>query len=295
MLKKLTKKIRYIIELIIVKIGLLFFTSLKPKTASNIASKVARFIGKKISVNKLAYQNISRAMPNLNHEQKQDIIDGMWDNLGRIIGEFGHIAKLSSTELEKYYEMPEETRAVLQKMKEDKKGGIIFGGHLGNWEIGPKIFLKYGLNVATVYRPLNNIYVENLSASMRGVELIGKSAKGSRKIIEIIRKGGYVIILADQKVSEGEPIKFFNEDAITTTSIARMALRYDIPLIGARSVRVGKEFKFFVETTSPINFEKTNDNELDIKNLTRQINQQLEEWIKEYPSQWFWVHNRWKK
>lgn len=295
MLKKLTKKIRYIIELIIVKIGLLFFTSLKPKTASNIASKLALLIGKRISVNKLAYQNISRAMPQLNPQQKNDIIEGMWDNLGRIIGEFGHIAKFSPKELENYYEISEETRLSLQKMKESKKGGIIFGGHLGNWEIGPKIFLKYGLSVSTVYRPLNNPYVEKLSSSMRGVELIGKSAKGSRKIIEIIRKGGYVIILADQKVSEGEPIKFFNEEAITTTSIARMALRYDIPIIGARSVRVGKEFKFFVETTSPINFEKTNDNELDIKNLTRQINQQLENWIIQYPSQWFWVHNRWKK
>ena len=295
MLKKLIKKTRYIIEIIIVKAGLWFFTRLEPQTASNIASKIARIIGKKISVNKLAYSNISRAMPQLNHEQKEEIIDGMWDNLGRIIGEFGHIAKLSSPELEKYYEMSDETRDNLQKMKDSKKGGIIFCGHLGNWEIGPKIFLKYGLNVGTVYRPLNNVYVEKISSAMRGVELIGKSTKGSRRIIEIIKKGGYVVILADQKVSEGEPIKFFNEDAITTTSIARMALRYDIPLIGARSVRVGKEFKFYVETTTPMEFTKTDNNELDVKNLTRQINQKLEEWITQYPSQWFWVHNRWKK
>lgn len=292
---KKMKLLRYKIEDLIVRFGLWFFLKLKPKTASNLAARIAKFIGKKISVNKLAYDNISKAMPNLDEAQKLEIIDQMWDNLGRVVGEYGHIVNFKDDELKEYYEMIGDTKESFEVMKNSKKGGIIFGAHLGNWEIGPKIFLQNGLNVSTVYRPLNNPYVEKLTANLRGVKLIGKSAKGNRKILEEIKNGGYVVILADQKVSEGKAIKFFHDDAITTTSIARIALKYDIPLYGARSIRQGSNFKFSVELTKPLKFDKTQDNEEDINNLTLKINQQLEEWIKQKPSQWFWVHNRWKK
>ena len=83
--------------------------------------------------------------------------------------------------------------------------------------------------------------------------------------------------------------------AITTTSIARLALRYDIPLIPARSIRIGKEFRFRAEVEKPLAIKKSDDVNSDVLRLTREINLKLEEWVKEYPSQWFWVHNRWKK
>jgi len=289
------KKLRYLIEYIIVKIALGFFLLFKPQKASDLGAKIAKFVGKKISVNKLAYKNISNALPDLSEHEKLKILDDMWDNLGRIVGEYGHIAKFSQSELENYYTISEESKARLEKMLSSKKGGIVFGAHLGNWEIGPKIFLKYGLNISTVYRPLNNPYVEKLTAKMRGVDLIGKSTKGSRKIVTNIKNGSYVIILADQKVTEGKAVQFFNDLAITTTSIARIALKYDIDLIPARSVRIDKKFKFMVETTEPLKFEKSDDFEDDVLRLTRKINMQIEDWIKEYPSQWFWVHNRWKR
>lgn len=293
--KKKVKILRYIVEHQIVKLGLWFFTRLKPQTASNLGAAIAKFIGKKISVNQLAYHNISKALPELNQSQKEEVIDDMWDNLGRIVGEYGHIAKLGIDEVEKYCEMSEETKDNLRAMSQSKKGGIIFGAHTGNWEIGPKLLIKNGLDVSTVYRPLNNPYVEKLTAGLRGVKLIGKSIKGSRRIVEEIKRGGYVIILADQKISEGEPVTFFHDKAITTTSIARIALRYGVPLIPARSIRVGKEFKFIVETKKPVDFTQSADIDKDVMNLTLKINQQLEQWIRQYPSQWFWVHNRWKR
>jgi KDO2-lipid IV(A) lauroyltransferase len=180
-------------------------------------------------------------------------------------------------------------------MKQGNKGGIIFGAHTGNWEIGPKIFVKHGLKVSTVYRPLNNPYVEKMTASLRGVELIEKGVSGSRKIVEVIKNGGFVIILADQKISEGEPVQFFHDEAITATSIAKIVLKYGVDLIPARAVRLGRNFKFFVEAEKPLAIQKTTDLNSDVLRLTRQINRKLEEWIKQYPSQWFWVHNRWKK
>ncbi|OFW79964.1 MAG: hypothetical protein A2887_01955 [Alphaproteobacteria bacterium RIFCSPLOWO2_01_FULL_40_26] len=289
------KKIRYLLEAIVVKFGLWFFGALNVKAASNLAALIAKFVGKKISVQKLADKNLSNAMPNLSFDQREKILDCMWDSLGRIVGEFPHIAKLSPDELSKIVEISDESKKNIEALKQSGKGGIIFSGHIGNWEIGPKIFLKSGLKVSTVYRPLNNPYVEEMTAKFRGVDMIEKSAGGNRKIIEVIKSGGFVIILADQKISEGEKIKFFHGNAITTTSIARIALKYDVPLIPARSVRIGNDFSFRVDVEKPLVIQKTTNINFDILSLTRKINCKLEEWISEFPSQWFWVHDRWKQ
>ena len=295
LIKLKIKDARYIIEALIVKLFMWIFTIMKPQTASDIAATIAKFVGKKISVNKLAYKNISKALPELNEKQKEKIIDDMWDNLGRIVGEFGHIGACKMEDIETMLEISQESRENIRILKESGKGGIIFGAHTGNWEVGPKAFLKNGLKVSTVYRPLNNPYVEKMTANLRGVAMIEKSTSGSRKIIEEIKKGSFVIILADQKVSEGESVKFFHDDAITTTSIARIALKYDVPLIPARSIRLGKKFRFCVEVEKSLAFQKSDDINSDVLQLTRKVNIKLEEWIKQYPAQWFWVHNRWKR
>ncbi len=289
------KSLRYLIEAVIVKIGIAFFGFLKPETASNLGAKISKFVGPKISVHKLAYKNISNAMPELDEEEKEKILQDMWDNLGRIVGEFPHIASFSPEQFDGFVEETENCSNNIDEIKKSGKGGIIFGAHIGNWEIGPKCFIKNDINISTVYRPLNNPYVEKMTASARGVDLIGKSVEGSRRIIEVIRKGGFVIILADQKISEGEPVKFFHDDAVTTTSIARIALKYNVPLIPARSIRVGNKFKFKADVEKPLEFEKSDNLNEDVLSLTRKINSKLEHWIREYPSQWFWVHNRWKR
>jgi KDO2-lipid IV(A) lauroyltransferase len=75
-----------------------------------------------------------------------------------------------------------------------------------------------------------------------------------------------------------------------------LALRYNIPLIPTRIIRIGKEFKFEIEVDKPIqipdNQKVTEEAAID---LTTQVNKKLEDWIRQYPSQWFWVHDRWKR
>lgn len=294
-IKLAIKDTRYVMEAVAVKFGLWIFYVMGSKRASDIAAKIAIFVGKKLPVNQLAYRNLSSAMPELSEDDKQNILHDMWDNLGRIVGEYPHVAKYSVEEISQITEISEKTKDNVEFIKNIGKGGIIFSGHIGNWEIGPKSFATLGIKTNTVYRPLNNPYVEEMTASIRGSSLITKSAQGNRKIIEVIKSGGFVIILADQKISEGEPVKFFHQDAITTTAIARIALKYGVPLIPARSIRLDKSFKFLVEVEKPLEIQTTNDINCDVLKLTAKINSKLEEWIRQYPAQWFWVHNRWKK
>ncbi len=294
-IKNFIKQIRYFLESIVVEFGLFLFQIIGLKNASNFASFLARLVGKRISVNNLAKQNITQALPNLNGKEVEDVLDGMWDNLGRIVGEFVYVSKFSGKELMQYAKLDEESEENISYIKKNFNGGIIFSAHIGNWEIGPKIFLESGINVKTVYRPLNNEGVEKITSQIRGVELISKSSKGNKQIIEEIKKGNYIIILADQKISDGILVPFFNRPALTTASIAKLAIKYNVPLIPARAIRIGKEFKFLVRVEKPIEFQKTSNINDAVFNLTTKVNQRLEEWIKEYPSQWFWVHNRWKK
>ena len=287
---------RYYIEVAIVKIGMLLFCFLGVDKSSNLGSFLGRRIGKLISVQKLARNNLRLSMPYLDEKQIGDILDGMWDNLGRIVGEFVHISRMSGKNLMRHIRINNDSQKNIEFLKKNKKGGIIFSGHIGNWEIGSKILLENGLNVKILYRPLNNSFVDNITASIRGIEHISKGPKGNKQIIQELKNGNYVVILIDQRVGDGILVPFFGKEALTTASVARLALKYNVPLIPARSIRVNKKFAFEVRIEKPLEFKKTgNITNGKVFTLTAKMNKKLEEWIKEYPSQWFWVHNRWKK
>jgi len=294
--KNKLKLLRYYIELVIVRFGMTLFRLLGVNKSSNLGSFLGRKIGKLISVQKLARNNLNMAMPYLDKNQIEGILDGMWDNLGRIVGEFIHIARMSSKNLAKHVLISNDSRKNIELLKKNKKGGIIFSGHIGNWEIGSKIFLENDVNIKTLYRPLSNGFVDKITSSIRGAKLIAKGPKGNKQIIQELKDGNYVAILIDQRVSDGISVPFFGKEAMTTASVARLALKFNVPLIPVRSIRVGRKFAFEFRIEKPLEFKKTdNINDAEVFKLTAKMNEKLEEWIKEYPSQWFWVHNRWKK
>jgi len=289
------KKIRYILEAPWVWLGIVFFRLLKIENASNLAGKIAVFVGKKIAVNKLAMSNLNKALPHLDDYQKNAIIDDMWDNLGRIVGEFPHVCTMSVDEILKHVEVSTETQKNIEELVAQNRGGIIFSAHFGNWEVGPKVLVKYGLKIKTFYRPLNNPLVEKMTFSMRGIDMIEKGSNGNRQLITALKNKEFIVIMADQKVSDGELIKFFHDDAFTATSIAKIALKYNVPLIPGCIFRVNKKFKFLLKIEKPLEFDKKNSLNSEASKLTLKINQKIEEWVSENPGQWFWVHNRWKK
>jgi len=289
------KKIRYTLEAPLVWFGIVFFRLLKIENASNLAGKIAVFVGKKIAVNKLAMSNLNKALPHLDDYQKNVIIDDMWDNLGRIIGEFPHVCAMSVDEILKHVELSAETQKNIEELVAQNRGGIIFSAHFGNWEVGPKVLVKYGLKIKTFYRPLNNPLVEKMTFSMRGIDMIEKGSNGNRQLITALKNKEFIVIMADQKVSDGELIKFFHDDAFTATSIAKIALKYNVPLIPGCIFRVNKKFKFLLKVEKPLEFDEINSLNSEASKLTLKINQKIEEWVSENPGQWFWVHNRWKK
>lgn len=292
--KKTLRNIIYFIELALIVVMLGIFRVVGIACASYMAGALTRVVGKKHKSHKTAYKNIREAMPEIKEQEVCRLLDRLWMNLGRVIGEYIFICRMGKKQLEKRMEIDKKSMDNIKKMVDSKKGGIIFSGHIGNWEVGLRYLMLCGVKLNVLYRPLNNRYADWVMCVIREFDPIPKSGEGVREVVNMVKRGEYVVILADQKVTDGESVKFFHKEAVTTTSIARIALKYGVDIVPAISHRKkGVDFKFEVE--DPIDLKEMSKNSEDVIKVTEKINQTLERWIRRVPDQWFWVHNRWKK
>jgi KDO2-lipid IV(A) lauroyltransferase len=111
-------------------------------------------------------------------------------------------------------------------------------------------------------------------------------------LLRAIQQRRHIGMLLDQKMNTGIPLDFFGRKAMTATSIATLALKYDCPIIPVRVVRsAGTRHK--VTIFPPLALEQSGDEAADIKRIMSRINATLEGWIREYPAQWIWIHRRW--
>ena len=279
-----------ILEKIFVLIGL--------KWSSFISGLIMVIIGPLTPPSFLAMRNLKKAMPELTFFQRFKIMLGMWNNLGKNIAEFVLINNISFEEFEKYINIDDETRKNLQKIKNSKEGELIFTAHFGNWEIFSRIFEYLNVPASAIYRSLNNQYVDEMILKYRErnkmTELIPKGANGIMKLVRSLKEGRKIFMLVDQRLSNGLNVKFLNNDAKTTDSVAIFALKYNYKVYSAVVFR--RSFSSFFDVKIE-EFDVINTGNLkeDIEATTVKINEKVEEWIKLKPEQWFWVHNRWKQ
>jgi KDO2-lipid IV(A) lauroyltransferase len=122
---------------------------------------------------------------------------------------------------------------------------------------------------------------------------IGKGAQGTRKIFTMLRRGLCILLLVDQKTEQGVMAPFFGRPAPTTPAPAALALKLGSTLLPASNERL-KGARFRMTIHSPVLFTPTNDHDADIVSLTSKINLAVEECVRYRPSQWLWIHRRWK-
>ena len=152
---------------------------------------------------------------------------------------------------------------------------------------------KKNIDLATIYRPLNNFFLNPFMEYLRRKYVcknqIKKGINGVREAIEYINKKHCIALMIDQRVSEGERVNFFNRPALTTSLPAQLSKKYNLPIIPVFIERVGEE-RFVIEFYAKIDPKEYKD-KLD---LTKKLNKTLEELIIKNPNQWIWTHNRWK-
>jgi Kdo2-lipid IVA lauroyltransferase/acyltransferase len=287
---------RYISHPLQALAALIFFTAfrlLPLGVASAIGGGVGRAIGPKLSVTRRARRNISRAFPEKTETEIGEIVSGLWDNLGRLAGEYPHLAKID------VYDPSGPVEVVgaeyVDQLRDDGKAGIFVSAHIGNWEIVPLCGSQRGLPIDRVYRAANNRLVEWLYRQGRAATegaLIPKGPQGARLLLKSLRDGQHLGVLMDQKMNDGIPVPFFGRDAMTAPAIAELALRFECPVVPVHIERLGGP-KFRIILEPPLDIEVSGNRQADVQALMVQINSKIESWVRARPEQWLWLHNRW--
>lgn len=274
------------------------FRALPIGAASALGGWMGRVIGPRLSRHGIARANLELALPELSPEDMDRIMVGMWNNLGRTVSEIAHLGTFSRAEESDNGLITFAGLEHLERLKQDYRGAIFVGGHLGNWEVAPLMLRRAGLETVSVYRPFNEPYIDRLARQQR-IKINPNWAikrQDVKALVSALRDRRSVSMLVDQKLWQGELIPFFGHDAHTTTMPAKLALRYGVPIVPFRVERLsGARIRVsaYPPITLPEGTSDTGDEEAEIA-LTLAINRVLEGWIRERPEQWNWLHRRWR-
>lgn len=287
-------------EYILAKGCLSLLRALSPRTASNVGAFICREIGTRLPVSKTADTNLRLVMPDLTSTQRQRVIKGVWENLGRTVAEFPHLADLNhNTSVGPGWEV---VGAEYLTEQSKKTGPVLFvSGHIGNWEMLPLGVAKYGTPFSSFFRAASNPYVNQLILQLRDeamgekIPMFAKGSKGARQALKHLLQGQRLGVLSDQKMNDGIEVQFFGRPAMTSSAVASLALKLKCPIIPGYVQRLGPA-RLRIVVEPPIDYSEFSENNLEnIHRLTQVINDKLEGWIKQNPEQWLWLHKRWPK
>ena len=185
----------------------------------------------------------------------------------------------------------------LEDILNGNKQVIFISGHFANFELMSMELTKRKIKLATIYRPLNNFFLNPFMEYVRKTYVcknqIKKGISGVKDAIDYIKTNFNIALMVDQRVSEGKKLPFFEELALTTTLPAQLALKFNLEIIPIYIKRM-EDDKFEMEIYKPVDFKKTDNIASDKINLSIKINKIIEEMISRDPGQWIWTHNRWK-
>jgi len=285
------KIIKYFLQFIIILIFFMIFKILGQKNASNFSAKILSIIGPIFRSKKIIESNIVRAIPDINSNDIKIIINNMWINYGRILSEYVFIKDFRQSKLKDNIKI--EGHEILEKIKRENKPVIFVSGHFNNFELMAMHIESSGINLAAIYRPLNNKFLNLIMEKIRKKYIcrnqIKKGISGTRQLLSFFKNGSSIALMIDQRVSEGIKSKFFQHEAFTTTIPAQFVKKFNCKIV-----------PIYIERIHDINFKLTIHNPLEfsendsIDSITSDLNEMLEKMILKNPEQWIWSHNRWK-
>ena len=284
------KTINYFFQAIIIYfffiVGFILRIKISRKIFSYLFSKIGPIFKSKNTINK----NLNIFSENISSLEKDLITKSMWENYGMTFIEYIFLKKYRN---EKNHVAIFGNKNLLIPIEENKPV-IFISGHFANFELMSMEITKRNINLATIYRPLNNFFLNPLMEYLRKKYIcknqIKKGISGVRDAIEYIKKGYSVALMIDQRVSEGENIFLFGKPALTTTLPAQLSIKYNLKIIPVSIERkMNEKFEIiFDKEINPQNFK----NKIE---LSQKLNNILENMIKKNPNQWIWTHDRWKQ
>ena len=285
------KLIKYFFQFIFIFFLFIIFKILGLKNSSNFASLLSKKIGPFFRSKELISKNILKAFPNISKDDLNHVATNMWGNYGRILAEYVFLKNFRKTI--PTINLKVVGQEILDEIRKNKKPVIFISGHFNNFELMAMHIEKSGVNLATIYRPLNNPFLNVLMENIRKKYIcknqIKKGFTGSRQLLSFFKNSYSIALMIDQRVSQGIKSKFFNIEAYTTTIPAQLVKKFNCKIVPIYIERIGD-----VNFTLTINNSIEYSNEYSIKDITLDLNQRIEKMILNRPEQWIWSHNRWK-
>lgn len=283
------KLFNYLIQSIFIYLFFLIGIVLQLNLSRKLYASLFCLLGPALKSKKIIDKNLNIFSQNINVLNKKKIIKNMWRNYGMTFIEYIFLEQICKKDNNIILKGKEN----LLHIKENNKPVIFVSGHFANFELMSMEITKHGVPLATIYRPLNNIFLNPLMEYLRKKNIcknqIKKGIKGVREAIEFINKKHCIALMIDQRVSEGEKISLFGKEALTTTLPAQLSIKYNLDIVPVYIKRLENN-NFEIEFKNRINPSDFH-NKLD---LTKKLNKVLEGMIKINPDQWIWTHNRWK-
>jgi KDO2-lipid IV(A) lauroyltransferase len=289
------KIIRYFFEFILVIIFFTIFKIIGPKKSSDLGGYIGKYFGPLFKKKEIINKNILFVFPKISEKEKNELIVKMWENIGRIFGEYIHLDKFSIYNQNKI-KINFKCNLDIEETKNYKKPVVFFSGHFANFELMGVCLKELNFNIGVIYRPLNNFFINPIWEIIKrnsSSKLIEKGSKGSKKLINHIKQNNSLGLLVDQRLSSSIHVPFFGKLATTTITPAKLAIKYDALLIPMFIQRINKtNFNFFLE--EPLKIKKSSNIDEDIFNITQIMNKKIEEFIIRDPGSWLWSHDRWR-
>jgi len=271
------------------------FRAMGLERASDAGAKLARRVGPRTGVHHIARVNMRLAFPQAHERELDALLNAMWDNLGRTLGEVANMDRIDLNPGGQHLEV--ENLEALDAINASGRAVVFVGGHFANWEMQPAFIGHYMKNCGIAYRAVNNPLVEDRIRAMRtayGVNFFApKGPSGARVIMGALKDGASIAMLTDQKMNDGIAAPFLGRQGMTASAPARMALRYGLDIV-PMSLRRLDGVRFRITVHDPLE-KPQGQGAAAVLEATTRINAFLEAQIHAAPSQWFWVHRRFEK
>lgn len=265
----------------------------------SLSIKLGRAIGRLgfwfPKLRRTAERNLEMAFPRASEEERNRILHGCFENLGRMLAVFSHFDDPpASLKTLIDYEGIEH----LEAAESSGHGVILFTGHIGAWELSSFALSLFDHPLSFLVRRMDNPRIETMIDRVRthlGNRTIDKRS-AAREMVQILRRGGTLGILVDLNALDREAIfvDFFGVPASTTFLVAKLALRTNARVLPVFSPWDEERKRFILKIDEPLEFQASGDETEDVRRLTQLFTSVVEKYVRRYPDQWLWIHRRWK-
>ena len=251
---------------------------------SSIGGFLLRNLGKYSKYKNIISSNVSLLKLNTSRITNENL-----DQTGRVFFEFFNLSKFN------WKNIIVKNKNYLNLIQSYKGSKIFISAHIGNWEITRNYLLNQGFILHSIYRQANNQMIDSYIQKNRQREnayFYKKGSDSAKNMIKVLKNGGDLALLVDQRDSSGPLINFFNKKVYASEGFANLALKYQTMICPVYSIR-NKDGSFKIIFERPLEFKEYQN--LTPKDLVQKVYlKYFESWINKNPEQWLWSHERWK-